>query len=1219
MSLRGHILFSGNGFVNIIKYIRFFRRTTYISTTLLSLLVLAILCPIYLIPDTSEAATHDATPATLNYTSIRSTASVSLDVSSVSGSFATSGSNETASFSLSTNNATGYTLNLKTSGDDTSLTDSTNSNASTNHLDIINATKTAESFSNNTWGLLPSKYNGIANTTNYYPASNAGFTMDETNAANSTDNTYTIGLGVKADFTMPTGTYTNSTIIAEYVAKPITYAIYYYSNTEDTVTNMPATNPQTGTVSQGTISTSVNLAAAPSRTGYLFLGWCQGSSSAISNITTTDGVDTCSTTAYTANQSFGINATNNPDNYYLYAMWQINTFTITLQYNNAAGITVDGDTITSSSVSLEGGTHSISGIYNTGQTFDSWSTSGSISVTSTSSASTTLTVSGTGTLTLNGKLVPVDYCTENNIGDGDCMQKMVESDCTTTPKSVMDSRDGNTYVVQRLEDNNCWLLNNLSLDLADEQVQLNLSNSTTNATEIALNYLKNGGGTGNYAPTPVVDAQTDFNKYSQPMINSALKNNEVTAYGPGATNEHKAKTGIYYNYCAASAGSFCYGENLGSGNTVHDICPKGWRMPTGGFNNGEIYDLCKAVSSDNPCTTSSSMSMSNSNDLLYKTSVTISGSYYIDNVSLSGMGFIWTSSSSSRNYIYLYHYSSNYICLSCSVSTPTGASARCILKKQPRSLTVDFAGSGVTSVQVRSAPDGGGILLGTVTTSGDYIANLDSGLTYYLYPTFADGYAFDNWTGTDSDMLKSTSDPNTSFVMKASDSTVTITGRAIYNITYKPNGGQGNDYTQLITRGSSDYLLSNNFTRSNYYFKGWGVAQNTVTYRAGQLITPSADMILYAIWAPSTNTLLYDAVVSLSKGIFSNDHLNDALTTDNSGVFKYDGSHSDGNNIKDIYFYRGILDGEIKQYYGATGDGKNYPNFVTLHTGDNITCWRIMRTTGSGGIKMLYNGMWTDNSCANVRDAAVTDVYFNRPADFVDASSCTTSNSYCGIDGFITYVGYNYNNSYAYNNTGYTTAISNAALFNNGTSSNARSMLEEWYANTIGSANNNLFETNAGYCNDRTTFVNTNGEYIEQNTTAPYTESSNYIVFGSTIRLNKKSPSLKCPNTSGNDLLNGTNGKAYPIALATTDELALGGYSVANPAKCYLAGHYSSWTLSPYKVNYKTPAVYTFRDSLSYTTFGAAYKGNIRPVVSLAPGTTITGGSGTATDPWTVQ
>ena len=328
-----------NSFYNYIRAGMRFRRVAYLSGALLFLLIVATFCPIYLVPEVTEAATKDANPATLTYNATSSTASVSLNVTDLAGNFATSGSNEKASFSLSTNNATGYTLNLKTGDSTTSLSDGTNTIASITNTNGI----TADNFSNNTWGLLPSKYNGTTNTTNYYPASSAGFKIDETSTANTTANTYTVGLGLKANYSVAAGTYTTAntnngntgaSLVLEYVANAVTYSINYYTNTTDTVTGMPSINPQTGAVAQGTTSTSVNLASAPSRTGYTFIGWCKGANASTSNITVkTDGTpDVCSTTTYTAGQSFGIDATKSPDTYYLFAMWQRISFTITRQY-----------------------------------------------------------------------------------------------------------------------------------------------------------------------------------------------------------------------------------------------------------------------------------------------------------------------------------------------------------------------------------------------------------------------------------------------------------------------------------------------------------------------------------------------------------------------------------------------------------------------------------------------------------------------------------------------------------------------------------------------------------------------------------------------------------------------------------------------------------------------------------------------------------------------
>ena len=255
----------------------------------------------------AEATTGTAQDSTLTFSFInnRSTASVSLNVVDSNGTFATSADgtgntvDERAAFSLTTNNATGYRVTIRTSGTNYTLGDT---------IGIISGTKTANNFELNKWGLLPSKYNSNNNTTNYYPISNTGFTIDETSTANTTANTYTIGLGIKADYTIPAGTYNNTTLVVEYVANPVNYTITYDKNTEDTVTNMPYSNnnyQQAGDTSATSITLS-NL--VPERDGYNFKGWCNGT------VTTTNNEDSCTGTVYNpdgggANLTYGIDKT----------------------------------------------------------------------------------------------------------------------------------------------------------------------------------------------------------------------------------------------------------------------------------------------------------------------------------------------------------------------------------------------------------------------------------------------------------------------------------------------------------------------------------------------------------------------------------------------------------------------------------------------------------------------------------------------------------------------------------------------------------------------------------------------------------------------------------------------------------------------------------------------------------------------------------------------
>ena len=173
--------------------------------------------------------------------------------------------------------------------------------------------------------------------------------------------------------------------------------------------------------------------------------------------------------------------------------------------------------------------------------------------------------------------------------------------------TLKDSRDNTEYHTARLADGNCWLLDNLALDLTNSTVLNAMNENNTHASNTTLGYLKNGGGTASdqYAITGVVnwtDSPTYASRYSysDPLVNLTNKDVIPTSYYgtddpmKNAVTAGNWKVGGYYNYCAASAGSYCYGNGTSagtsSGNATEDICPKGWRMPTGS-TSGEYQAL----------------------------------------------------------------------------------------------------------------------------------------------------------------------------------------------------------------------------------------------------------------------------------------------------------------------------------------------------------------------------------------------------------------------------------------------------------------------------------------------------------------------------------------------------------------------------------------------------------------------------------------------------
>lgn len=177
---------------------------------------------------------------------------------------------------------------------------------------------------------------------------------------------------------------------------------------------------------------------------------------------------------------------------------------------------------------------------------------------------------------------------------------------------VYDSRDDTIYHIGKLADDRCWLLDNLAINLLDTNVQNAMydsgdptHNTMTNATNEQIGYLFNGGrdeydsSTDSLPTSGLANWTTDNISFSVPLINMSNKDivPGVAYYGTDDPMRAQVeaggwKVGGHYNYCAASAGSYCYGNGSDSGTSVdkqdtaidaeYDICPSGWRMPTGG-------------------------------------------------------------------------------------------------------------------------------------------------------------------------------------------------------------------------------------------------------------------------------------------------------------------------------------------------------------------------------------------------------------------------------------------------------------------------------------------------------------------------------------------------------------------------------------------------------------------------------------------------------------
>ena len=147
------------------------------------------------------------------------------------------------------------------------------------------------------------------------------------------------------------------------------------------------------------------------------------------------------------------------------------------------------------------------------------------------------------------------------------IQNLNPSLCTTTPLTVVDSRDDQEYIVQRLTDGNCWMMTNLNLGITDLATDLTPGNTNivTTVPAATFNGWRKTAGTATYTAGEFI---------------SILGTDPVS----------QTPYGTLYNYYATSAGTIS-GSSV-STNSPYDICPAGWRLPIGGPNGkGEFQTL----------------------------------------------------------------------------------------------------------------------------------------------------------------------------------------------------------------------------------------------------------------------------------------------------------------------------------------------------------------------------------------------------------------------------------------------------------------------------------------------------------------------------------------------------------------------------------------------------------------------------------------------------
>ena len=363
------------------------------------------------------------------------------------------------------------------------------------------------------------------------------------------------------------------------------------------------------------------------------------------------------------------------------------------------------------------------------------------------------------------------------------------------------------------------------------------------------------------------------------------------------------------------------------------------------------------------------------------------------------------------------------------------------------------------------------------------------------------------------------------------------------------------------TQGSDIWIVKNDYDN---------ITQSSNTY--------TKTYYLY-IWLDEKETQNLSGSISVNmKGTSSN---NPNLTTEASFDL-YDMMKGRADTTTTIDFSQTSAASSTNGIYMTTDTEGNVPVYYYRGKVDNHLifanfCWRIVRTTETGGVKLIYDGVPSNEQCNN-----------------------TGSNSTIGSSAFNSsrnnakYVGYMYGSS-----------IDDATYTDDST---IKTAIDDWYKTNMMSYTSQLEDT--VFCNDRS-----------------YTTSGSSLYFGAYTRLyTNKTPTLKCQNAKDKFTVNTSNGNGtltYSIGLITADEIAYAGgvYGSSNANKTfYLYTGQDYWALSPCFFPGAIAGEFSLRsagnldgDVSVNVSFG------VRPSVSLGLGVMVTSGSGTSTDPFIVK
>lgn len=159
-----------------------------------------------------------------------------------------------------------------------------------------------------------------------------------------------------------------------------------------------------------------------------------------------------------------------------------------------------------------------------------------------------------------------------------------------------------------------------------------------------------------------------------------------------------------------------------------------------------------------------------------------------------------------------------------------------------------------------------------------------------------------------------------------------------------------------------------------YQFKGWDITNKDIEILGDEYFKMiDDDVIIRANWSKLGFKKSTEGTIKDNLTLYK--QVQEDFNNSSKFVRKYEGNTSTFKGKEDIYYY----------YGAAANNNVSFANY----------CWKIVRTTDTGGVKLIYNGVpAADGSCDNIGgDAVLTGEQMNRPKDTVPYNNGLTGGS----------------------------------------------------------------------------------------------------------------------------------------------------------------------------------------------------------------------------------